>query len=57
MNENQKLTEQEIRGIIETAFSDHSLIEDFIESFRYYDLSQQDVIDYYTDFMETSGEY
>ena len=57
MSENQKMTESEIRGIIELAFSDHSLIDDFIESFHYYDLSQQDVINYYTDFMETSGEH
>ena len=46
MNENQKMTDSEIRGIIEIAFSDHSLIDDFIDNFHYYDLSQQDVIDY-----------
>ena len=57
MNENPKMTESEIRGIIEVAFSDHSLIDEFIESFHYYDLSQQDVIDYYTDFIATCGEY
>ena len=56
MNENQKMSDSEIRGIIEIAFSDHSLIDDFIDNFHYYDLTQQDVIDYYTDFMKTCGE-
>lgn len=56
MNENKIMSESEIRGIIEIAFSDHSLIDDFIDNFYYYDLTQQDVIDYYTDFMETCGE-
>ncbi len=53
----KKLTDSEIREVIQAAFSDYSLIDDFLEYFYYYDMTQQDVINYYNDFIVTCGEY
>ena len=57
MDDNKILTDPEIRGVIQDTFSDHSLIDDFLDHFHWYDMTQQDVINYYTDYMATCGEY
>jgi len=56
MNDKKILTVLEIRETIQVSFSDHSLIDYFLGYFYYYDLTQQDVLEYYKSFMEKEGE-